>query len=322
MTQPKRITITGGAGQIAYSLLFRLASGELFGPNQPVELNILELPVSLEALEGVIMELNDCAFPLLHKVTAHTDPVAAFDGVDVAFLVGAKPRGPGMERQDLLGENGKIFVTQGKALNKGAHKDSKILIVGNPCNTNCLVAMHNAPDIPRENFFAMTRLDQNRAAYQLADKAGGLSRDVTDMIIWGNHSATQVPDFTLAKIAGKSATDVIPDRSYLEGAFLKTVQQRGAEIIKARGKSSAASAANAAIDTVRSLHARDGHIHSVGKISDHNPYGVSDGLIYSFPVRGCGEIVGGLTIDPFIEKMMKETEKELIMERDMVKDLL
>lgn len=322
----KRIVVTGGAGQICYNLLFRIASGDLLGTEQPVSLNILELPASLEALKGVVMELNDCAFPLLESVQAMSDPYAAYEGVDIALLVGAKPRGPGMERKDLLSENGKIFVEQGKAINKGGHKESIVLVVGNPCNTNALVTLHHAPDIPRENFFAMTRLDQNRATFQLAQKANVHHREVEGVVVWGNHSSTQVPDFTRATCRGKPLTELITDEEWLKGDFFKTVQQRGAAIIAARGKSSAASAASAAIDSIRSLTTPSKCPLSAGVFSNGNPYGIEEDLIFSFPLQCTGygkwKIEEEWKWNDFFEEKIKLTEKELREERDFVKELL
>lgn len=324
----KRIAVTGGAGQIAYSLLFRIAHGDMLGYDQPVALHILELPVALPALEGVRMELEDCAFPLLKEIHIGSDPNVIFKDVDYALLVGATPRGPGMERGDLLEQNGKIFIEQGKALNKVAHPNVKVLVVGNPCNTNCLIAMTYAPRIPRKNFHAMTRLDQNRAAAQLAHKAHADITDISNVIIWGNHSATQVPDFTNAKIKGKSAHEVITDRAWLENEFLSTVQKRGAAIIAARGKSSAVSAASAAIDAIKALNTPTpaGQWFSSGVYSAGNPYGINEGLIFSFPCRSKGdgdyEIVKGLTWDNFIKNKIRASEKELLEEQQLVSGIL
>jgi malate dehydrogenase len=321
----KRIAVTGGGGQIAYSLLFRIASGELFGKDEPIALHILEVADHVEGLKGVVMELEDCGFPHLKEVKIGSDPEELFGEIDIAILVGAKPRGPGMERKDLLTENGEIFVRQGKALNRSAKKDALIFVVGNPCNTNCLITMQNAPDIPRENFHAMTRLDQNRARYQLAKRGGAPLGAVENVIIWGNHSATQVPDFVNATIHGKKVADVISDRSWLEGEFIETVQKRGAAVIAARGKSSAASAANAILDGVHALYHK-GPVFSSCICSDKNPYGISEGLIFSFPCKmtrpGQVEIVKGYEIDPFLKKKLAATEKELLEERDAVKHLL
>ncbi len=324
----KRIAVTGGAGQIAYSLLFRIANGEMLGKDQPIALHILEIPEAMKALEGVQMELEDCAFPLLKEVVIGSDPKKIFKDVDIALLVGAKPRGPGMERAELLSENGKIFVEQGRALNEVAKPDVKVLVVGNPCNTNCLIAMSNAPRIPRENFHAMMRLDHNRAASQIARKSGADVSDVSHMIIWGNHSSTQVPDFVNAKVRGKPVKDVIHDKDWLEGEFINTVQKRGAAIIAARGKSSAASAASAIIDSIQALMnpTPNGHWFSSGIYSKGNPYGIAEDLIFSFPCRSLGdgkvEIVKNLAWDEFLKNKIKLTEKELMEERDLVSDKL
>ncbi|MDE3046464.1 MAG: malate dehydrogenase [Verrucomicrobiota bacterium] len=328
MNSIKRIAVTGAGGQIAYSLIFRLAHGDLLGPNQPIALHLLELPEGVGALKGLAMELDDCTFPLLKEVKVGSDPEEVFGGVDYALLVGAKPRGPGMERQDLLADNGRIFVGQGRALNRAASRDVKVLIVGNPCNTNCLIAMHHAPDLKPEQFFAMTRLDQNRAVYQLARKSGSDSQHVSHVTIWGNHSATQVPDFEHALIRGKPATEVITDRKWLEGEFITTVQKRGAEVIAARGKSSAASAANAAIEAMRSVlvPTHQGDWFSMGVSAKGNPYGIDENLVFSFPCRSKGkgdfEIVSGLKITPFLKEKLQITQKELLDERDMVAHLL
>jgi malate dehydrogenase len=328
MAKPvKKVVVTGGGGQIAYSLLFRIANGELYGKDQPVELSILEVPQGVESLKGLVMELDDCCFPLLHKVRYDSDPRKMFEGAEAVFLVGAKPRGPGMERKDLLLENGKIFVDQGKALNECAAKNVLVLVVGNPCNTNCLIAMHHAPNIDPSRFHAMTRLDQNRASYQLAHKAGVHLDDVTHMIIWGNHSSTQVPDFHNARIKGKRASEVIHDKNYLEKEFFQIIQQRGAEVIKLRGKSSAASAANAALGAMRSLlfGAKEGQFYSSGVFSKNNPYGIRGDLIFSFPIQSHNdkfEIVKGMEITPFLKAKLELTEKELLEERDAIHHLL
>ncbi len=328
MKNPIRVAVTGGAGQIAYSLLFRIGNGEVFGPDQPVILQVLEIPQALEALKGVVMELKDSAQPLLHDIIATDNANIAMKDVNWAILVGGKPRGPGMERSDLLKDNGAIFVTQGKAVNDHAAADVRVVVVANPCNTNCLVAKANAPDIPADRWFAMTRLDENRAKSQLADKAGTLVSSVTNVAIWGNHSATQFPNFETALIDGKPAESVITDRSWLEGDFIKTVQQRGKAIIDARGKSSAASAANAALDTIRSLitPTPDGDWFSAAVSSDGNPYGIEEGLIYSFPLRTDGnggyEIIAGLELSNYAVEKAKATEAELIEERDAVQELL
>ncbi len=321
---PKRVVVTGGAGQIAYSLLFRIAHGDLFGPDQPIILQILELPETMRALEGVVMELDDCAFPLLQQVIIGSEPEAVFRDADLALLVGAKPRGPGMERADLLKENGKIFIAQGRALDAVAAPHVKVLVVGNPCNTNCWIALQQAQRLSKRNFFAMTRLDQNRAAALLAQKTNREVSSVQHLAIWGNHSSTQVPDFTHATIGQQPATELIKDRNWLEQEFFSKVQKRGAEIIAARGKSSAASAASAAVDTVRSLYTPtpEGQFYSVGLLSEHNPYGIEENLVFSFPVRtnakGDQEIVPGLNWDEFLRQKIKLSEKELIEERDSV----
>lgn len=322
MAKPiRRIAVTGGAGQIAYSLLFRIASGEMLGEDQPIALHILEIPEALPALEGVKMELEDGAFPLLKEIHIGSDPKQVFRGVHIALLVGAKPRGAGMERGELLQENGKIFISQGKALNEVADGDVKVFVVGNPCNTNCLIAMTHAPRIPRQNFHAMTRLDQNRAASLLARKANVGVETVTGVTIWGNHSATQVPDFVNAKIGGRPVTSVIQDKAWLEGDFISSIQQRGAAIIKARGKSSAASAANALIDAVKAIYQTTpkGEIFSSAVVSDNNPYGIEKNLIFSFPCRSKGdgtyEIVEGLVWNEFLKDRIRKSEQELLEER-------
>src|ERR1700690_235718 len=325
-TTPVRVAVTGAAGQIGYSLLFRIASGAMFGPNQTVQLQLIEIPPALQALDGVVMELQDCAFPLLKGITATADLNEGFRGVNWALLVGSVPRKAGMERKDLLGINGKIFVGQGQAIQKNAARDVRIHVVGNPCNTNCLIAMNNAPDVPRNRFFAMTRLDENRAKAQLAKKAGVNVTAVSNVAIWGNHSATQYPDFYNAKINGKPATSVITDEAWLKGEFVSTVQQRGAAIIKARGSSSAASAANAVVDSVRSIiePTPSGDWHSVCLCSDGS-YGIEKGLICSFPVRSDGEglqIVQGVSINEFSRAKIDATVNELKEERALVTDLL
>lgn len=328
MTKPIRVAVTGGAGQIGYSLLFRIAAGEIFGQDQQVELSILELPQAMKALEGVAMELDDCAFPLLSKIDLHDNEQGAMKAINWALLVGSKPRGPGMERADLIKENGPIFTSTGKAINDGAADDVRVLVVGNPCNTNCLIAMHNAPDVPRDRFHAMTRLDQNRAATQLAKRAKAPVSDVSNMVIWGNHSANQVPDYLNARIGNQPVTQVIDDIEWLRNGFMTTVGKRGAAIIEARGKSSAASAANAAIDGVKSLvtPTPQGEVFSSAVLSDGNPYGVADGLIFSFPCRSTGngdyEIVDGFELDDFLKQKIKVSENELLEEREVIKDLL
>ena len=327
MKEPITVAVTGAAGQIGYSLLVRIASGQMFGPEQPVNLSLIEIEPALGALEGVVMELEDCAFPLLQKVVQTADLNVGFSGVNWACLVGSVPRKAGMERGDLLGINGKICTGQGKAINDNAADDVRVLVVGNPCNTNCLIAMNHAPDVPNERFFAMTRLDENRAKSQLAAKAGVHVSEVTNTTIWGNHSATQYPDFTNAKIGGKPAAEVIGDDGWLKGEFISTVQQRGAAIIKARGLSSAASAANAVVDTVRGLTmaTADGDWNSVCVCSDGS-YGVDKGLISGFPVRADGnggrEIVQGVAVDEFSRGKIDASVAELRDEREAVSDLL
>ena len=325
MKQPVRVAVTGAAGQIGYALLFRIASGDMLGKDQPVILQLLEITPALKALEGVVMELNDCAFPLLHGVVTSDDPAVAFKDADYALLVGSRPRGPGMERNDLLQANGAIFTVQGKALNDNAARNVKVLVVGNPANTNCLIAMNNAPDLKPEQFSAKTRLDHNRALSQLASQTGSLVSDVRKMIIWGNHSSTQVPDLNHASVGGKAATELV-DNAWTEQEFIPVVQKRGAAIIEARGASSAASAANAAIDHVRDwvLGTAEGDWVSMG-IPSRGWYGVAEGLIYSFPVtvaNGQVTVVEGLTNSEFIQERMRATERELQEERDAVADLL
>jgi malate dehydrogenase len=323
---PLRVAVTGAAGQIGYSLLFRIASGAMFGPDQPVILHLIEIEPALPALQGVVMELDDCAFPLLQGVVATSNLDEGFRGVNWALLVGSVPRKQGMERKDLLGINGKIFIGQGLAIQKNAAADVRIHVVGNPCNTNCFIAMNNAPEIPRDRFFAMTRLDENRAKSQLAKKAGMSTTAVTNVAIWGNHSATQYPDFSNAKINGQAATEAIKDEAWLKGEFIATVQQRGAAIIKARGASSAASAANAIVDSVRSIRepTAAGDWHSVCVCSDGS-YGIERGLICSFPVRSQGqklEIVQGVAVNEFSRGKIDATVNELKEEKSLVSDLL
>lgn len=328
MKSPIVVAVTGGAGQVAYSLLFRIANGEVFGMDQPVSLIIKEVPQFVSTLEGVKMELDDCAFPLLNKVTLTDSDDEAFDGAHWALLVGATPRGPGMERKDLLLMNAASFRDQGRAINKTADKDIRVVVVGNPCNTNCLIAMHHAPDVPRERFTALTRLDQNRAMAQLAIKSDRPVSDITRMTIWGNHSSTQYPDFENARIDGKEATRVIRDREWLENDFIEMIQKRGAAIIASRGKSSAASAANAVLDHVRSLINKtpNDDWFSMAVVSDGNKYGIADNLIFSFPCRSRGkgdwEIVEGVEITKFSEQKLDATQFELIGEREDVKELL
>ena len=324
-TAPLKVAVTGAAGQIGYSLLFRLASGALLGPDRPVELRLLEITPALKALEGVVMELDDCAFPTLAGVEIGDDANTVFEGVNLALLVGAKPRGPGMERGDLLEANGAIFTTQGKALNEVAADDVRICVTGNPANTNALIAMSNAPDIPKERFSALTRLDHNRAISQLAAKTGASVTDIKKMTIWGNHSATQYPDIFHAEVNGKNAAEVVDDQAWLENDFIPTVAKRGAAIIEARGSSSAASAASATIDAAHdwlSASAENDWV-SMAVISDGS-YDVPEGLISSFPVttkNGDWEIVQGLEIDDFSRGRMDATAAELTEERDAVKEL-
>ena len=325
MTQPARVAITGAAGQIGYQLAFRIASGQMLGPDTPVILQLLEIPPALGALKGVEMELLDCAFPTLAGVVATDKPEEAFADANYALLVGAKPRGPGMERKDLLMENAKIFSAQGKALNDNAHRKVKVLVVGNPANTNALIAYSNAPDLDHARFTAMTRLDHNRALAQLALKTGTPVKDIRQMTIWGNHSATQYPDISHCRVAGKAAPTLV-DEAWMKDDFIPTVQQRGAAIIKARGLSSAASAASSAIDHIRdwALGSPSDDWVSMAVPSDGS-YGVPEGIVYSFPVRcqdGRWEIVQDLEISDFSRERMKATEAELLEERDGVKDLL
>ncbi|PYK77697.1 MAG: malate dehydrogenase [Verrucomicrobia bacterium] len=326
MTSPIKVAVTGAAGQIGYSLVFRIASGAMFGPEQPVALSLIEIPNALGALEGVVMELHDCAFPLLKSITPTADLDEGFREVNWALLVGSVPRKAGMERKDLLGINGKIFTGQGQAIEKNASADVRNLVIGNPCNTNCLIAMSNAKQIPRDRWFAMTRLDENRAKAQLAHKAGVEVTAVTNMTIWGNHSATQYPDFYNAKINGRSANEVIRDKAWLKGKFITTVQQRGAAIIKARGLSSAASAANAVVDTVRSLITDTPREdwHSVALCST-GEYGVEKGLICSFPVRvkdGRPEVVQNVPMNEFSRGKIEASVNELKEEKSLVSELL
>ena len=326
-TSPVHVAVTGAAGQIGYSLLFRIASGQLLGPDQPVVLRLLEIEQAMQALEGVVMELDDCAFPLLADIVATSSAPSAFDGVSYALLVGSVPRKAGMERKDLLGINGGIFKPQGEALNAHAASDVRVLVVGNPCNTNCLIARTNAPDIPAERFFSMVRLDENRAKSQLAHRAGTQVGEVTNLAVWGNHSSTQFPDAFHARISGRPATEVIDDRPWLEGEFLATVQQRGAAIISARGASSAASAASAAIDSLVSVRTatREGDWTSLAVVS-HGEYGVPEGIQFGFPVRSDGgggwSIVEGLEHDAFAREKLRLTTEELLAEKADVADLL
>lgn len=325
MKRPVRVAITGAAGQIGYQLCFRVAAGDMLGPDQPIILQLLEITPALGALEGVVMELKDAAFPLLMDVVATDDAEVAFQDTDYAMLVGARPRGPGMERKDLISANGKIFGPQGAAMNKVASRDVKVLVVGNPANTNALIARAAAPDLNPRNFTAMTRLDHNRALAQLAGKAGSHHANITRMVIWGNHSSTQYPDIRFAEVEGKSAVDLV-DQGWYRDTFIPDVQQRGAAIIKARGASSAASAASAAIDHIRSwaLGTSDGDWVSMAVPSDGS-YGIEPGIIYSCPCvckNGEYEIVQGLAIDEFSRQRMDATEAELREERAAVEDLL
>ena len=324
-TTPLKIAVTGAAGQIGYSLLFRLASGSLLGADRPIELRLLEIEPALKALEGVVMELDDCAFPLLAGVQIGADPTKIFDGVNLALLVGARPRGPGMERSDLLEANGAIFTAQGKALNQVAAEDIRVGVTGNPANTNALIAMTNAPDIPRERFSALTRLDHNRAISQLAKKTGAGVSDIKKMTIWGNHSATQYPDVFHAEVGGKNAAEVVNDQAWIENDFIPTVAKRGAAIIDARGASSAASAASATTDAAREwlLGTPVGDWVSMAVISDGS-YGVPEGLISSFPVTtkdGNWKIVQGLKIDEFSRGRIDKSTAELADEGSAVTEL-
>ncbi len=321
MTDPVRVTVTGAAGQIGYSLLFRIASGHLLGPDQPVDLRLLEIPQAMGALDGVAMELIDCSFPLLAGLDLHDDPNDAFDGVNIALLVGSRPRTKGMERADLLAENGKIFTVQGKALNDHAASDVRILVVGNPANTNCLIAMNHAPDIPNERFTAMLRLDHNRAIAQLASKLEVPVTDITRMGVWGNHSPTMYPDLFHAQVGGRQASLVVDDQAWIEEEFLPNVGKRGAAIIEARGASSAASAASAAIDHIHDwVIGTDGSWVSMGIPSDGS-YGIPEGLICGFPCTCSGgdySIVDGLTLDDFSRQKIDASVAELESERDTV----
>lgn len=322
MSRVMKVAVTGAAGQIGYSILPQLACGYTFGPDTQVELRLLEIPEALGALEGVVMELDDCAFPLLTRVVITDNADVAFDGVNWAVLVGARPRSKGMERGDLLLANGPIFTNQGNALNRAAD-DVRVLVVGNPANTNALIAMHNAADVPAERFTALTRLDQNRAQAQLAQRAGVAVTAVRNVTIWGNHSATQYPDSENATIGGRPAQEVIQDQAWLRGDFIKIVQQRGAAVINARGKSSALSAANASIDHIKSFEARtpDGQWFSAAVRSDGS-YGISEGLIFSFPIwsdgQGGYQIVSGLSLSEFARARLAVTEEELLSERAVV----
>lgn len=326
MKKPIKVAVTGAAGQIGYALLPRIASGTMFGPDQPVELRLIEIPQGMKPLEGVVMELHDCAFPLLSNVVATDSLDEGFDGANWTLLVGSVPRKQGMERQELLGINGKIFTGQGRAIAKNAASDVRVVVVGNPCNTNCLIAMNNGRDVPSDRWFAMTRLDENRAKTQLALKAGRHWSEVTNLAIWGNHSSTMYPDFAHAKIGGQPVPEVIADPAWLETDFIKTVQQRGAAIIAARGLSSAKSAAHAVVDTVRSIvePTAPGDWHSVA-ICSQGAYGIEEGLITSFPVRSNGtslEVVEGIELSEFSRSKINATIAELQEEKAMVADLL
>ena len=325
MADPVKVTVTGAAGQIGYAILFRIASGQMLGGETPVHLKLLEIPDAIKAAEGTAMELEDCAFPLLAGLDIHDNPRDAFDGCGVALLIGARPRTKGMERSDLLEANGGIFKPQGEAINAVAGDDIRVLVVGNPANTNALIAMTNAPDIPKERFSALTRLDHNRAISQLAAKTGASVTDIKKMTIWGNHSATQYPDIFHAEVAGRNAAEVVGDQAWIENDFIPTVAKRGAAIIDARGSSSAASAASATIDAARDwLHgSAEGDWVSMAVRSDGS-YGIPEGLIYSYPVttnNGDWEIVQGLEIDDFSRGKMDATAAELVEERDAVKGL-
>ena len=325
MQTPVRVAVTGAAGQIGYSLIFRIAAGEMLGPDQPVSLHLLEIPPAMDALAGVVMELRDSAYPLLHDIVPSSDANEAFDGVDIAMLVGARPRGPGMERKDLLQANAAIFSVQGKALDAHASRDLRVVVVGNPANTNALIAASNAPSLDRRQFTAMTRLDHNRAISQLAEKTGAHTTQVRRMTIWGNHSATQYPDLTHALVDGRPAPELV-DEAWTREEFIPTVQQRGAAIIKARGASSAASAAAAAIDHIRTWvqGTADGDWVSMAIPADGS-YGAREGVVYSFPVTtsdGDYEIVQGLDIDEFSRGRMQATQDELFEERAGVEELL
>lgn len=327
MKDPITVSVTGAAGQIGYALLFRIASGSMFGPDQPVNLRLIEIEPGMKALQGVVMELDDCSFPLLNEIVATSDLAEGFKGANWALLVGSVPRGPGMERKDLLGINGKIFTGQGQAIAANAASDVRTLVVGNPCNTNCLIAMNAAKGVPNNQFFAMTRLDENRAKSQLAAKAGVHNSAVTNLCIWGNHSATQYPDYTNALINGAPVTDAISDSEWLQGEFISTVQQRGAAIIKARGASSAASAANGVVDTVRSLvNPTPGGDWTSVAVCSSGEYGIDEGLIASMPIRTndgkTWEVVTGVEVNDFSRGKIDASVQELREEKEAVADLL
>jgi malate dehydrogenase len=323
---PVHVTVTGAAGQIGYALVHRVAHGDLLGPDQPLVLRLLEIEPALPALEGVVMELDDGAHHLLEGIEATADLKTAFDGASWCLLVGSVPRKKGMERRELLNVNGGIFKPQGRAINDHAASDVRVLVVGNPCNTNCLIARANAPDVPADRWFAMTRLDENRAKSQLAKKAGVVAREVTNMAIWGNHSTTQFPDFVHARIGGKPSPDVIGDLDWLRGPFLETVQKRGAAVIEKRGASSAASAAHAALDSVQSVvtPTPTGDWHSLA-VSSRGEYGIPEGLQFGFPIRSDGvawSVVDGIEHDEWAQEKIRVTTEELLEERDEVKELL
>ena len=323
MKAPVTVTITGAAGQLGYALVFRVASGAMLGPDQPMVLKLWEIPPAMGALNGVIMEIDDCAFPLVKDIVPTDDPNTAFEGADYALLVGSRPRGPGMERSELMEANAAIFSVQGKALNDHASRGVKVLVVGNPANTNCLIAQRNAPDLDPRNFTSMMRLDHNRALAQLAAKTGAPVSEIAGLAVWGNHSPTMYPDLHHATVAGKPALDQV-DMGWLDGEFIPTVQKRGAAIIDARGASSAASAANAAIDHVRDWMSEPAGIVSMGVLSDGS-YGIAEGLFFSFPIRCAGgdwEIVQGLSVNDYSRGKLDITEGELKEERDLVADLL
>lgn len=325
MKAPVRVAVTGAAGQIAYSLIFRIAHGDMLGPDQPVILQLLEIPPAMDALNGVVMEINDCAFPLVAGIITSDDPNVAFKDIEYAFLVGARPRGPGMERGDLLEANAQIFSAQGKALNANADKKVKILVVGNPANTNALITLKNAPDLNPRNITAMMRLDHNRSKSQIAEKTGSHNSNIEQMVVWGNHSATQYPDISYATIEGAPVKEKVDNDWYVD-TFIPTVQQRGAAIIKARGASSAASAASAAIDHMRDWAlGSNGSWVSMGVYSAGNPYGIDEDIMYSFPItteNGEWKIVEGLDISDFSKEMMGKTEDELTGEREAIAHLL
>ena len=323
MKEPLRVAVTGAAGQIGYALVFRIAAGEMLGKDQPIVLQLLEIPPAMDALGGVVMELNDCAFPLLQDVVQTDQPDEAFNGTHVAMLVGSRPRGPGMERSELLEANGAIFTVQGKALNDGAARNVKVLVVGNPANTNCLIAQKNAPDLDASQFSAMTKLDHNRAVGQLAAKTGANVEDIAGLAIWGNHSPTMYPDLNNTTVKGTAAMELV-DKAWVEDNFIPSIQQRGAEIIAARGSSSAASAANAAVEAVRAWHFGSEAVTSMAIVSA-GQYDITPGLVFSYPVLchdGTYDVVGDQQIDDFARQKLAATEAELIEERDAIAHLL